>query len=102
MGENLCWEIVGIMLTALGLSAISMDEVNVYDEFDSQTDWKGLAQELVRAGDQCISFCEQFGHLKDIGVTLILMNFILHTPVYGDAGEYARGEAVLHNCSDTS
>ena len=90
MGENLSWEIVGIMLTALGLSAISMDEVNVYDESDSQTEWKDLAQRLVRAGDQCIAFCEQFGHLKDIGVTLILMNFILHTQVYGDAGEYAR------------
>ena len=102
MGENLSWEIVGIMLTALGLSAISMDEVNVCGESDSQTEWKDLAQRLVRAGDQCIAFCEQFGHLKDIGVTLILMNFILHTQVYGDAGEYARDEAVLQDCSDAS
>lgn len=86
MGENLCWETVGLMLTALGLSAISMDEVTVCDECDSQADWKDLAQRLVRAGDQCIAFCEQFGHLKDIGVTLILMNFVLHTQVYGDAG----------------
>lgn len=82
MGENICWEIVGLILTTLGLSAISMHEV---DESDLQTNWKELAQELVRAGDQCIAFCEQFGHLKDIGVTLILGNFILHTQVYGDA-----------------
>ena len=88
MGENLCWEVVGLMLTTLGLSAISMHEVNVYDESDSQTNWKELAHSLVRAGDQCITFCEQFGHLKDTGVTLILMNFILHTQVYGDAGKY--------------
>ncbi|CAD6589419.1 MAG: hypothetical protein ASARMPRED_004039 [Alectoria sarmentosa] len=85
MGENLCWEIVGLILTTLGLSAISMDEVQIYDECDSETNWKDLALQLLRAGDQCIVFCEQFGHLKDIGVTLILMNFILHTQVYGDA-----------------
>lgn len=102
MGENLCWEMVGLMLSALGLSAISMDEVSGYDESDFQTNWKDLAQKLLRAGDQCIAFCEQFGHLKDIGVTLILMNFILHTQVYGDAGECAETEVALRNCSHTS
>lgn len=93
MGENLCWEIVGIMLTAVGLSAISMHKVNIDDECDSQTDWKDLAQQLLRAGDQCIAFCEQFGHLKDIGVTLILINFILQTQVYGDASQFAGAES---------
>lgn len=95
MGEDISWEIIGLILTALGLSAISMDEVSVYDESDSHTDWKDLAEKLLRAGDQCIAFCEQIGHLQDIGVTLILMNFILHTQVYGDAGECADADAVL-------
>ncbi len=93
MGENLSWEIVGIMLTAVGLSAISMHEVNIDGECDSLTDWKDLAQRLLRAGDQCVAFCEQSGHLKDIGVTLILMNFILHTQVYGDASQFAVAES---------
>lgn len=88
MGENLGWETVGLMLTALGFSAISMDEVSVYDSFGSQTQWKDLAQQLLRAGDQCIAFCEESGRLKDIGVTLIMMNFILHTQIHGDAGEH--------------
>ena len=100
MGENLSWETVGLILTTLGLSAISMDEVSVYDEYDSQTNWKDLAQQLLRAGDQCIAFCEQFGHLKDTGVTLIMMNFILHTQVYGDAGEHAKAQALFSDCSD--
>ena len=100
MGENFSWETVGLMLTTLGLSAISMDEVSVYDEFDSQTNWKDLAHQLLRAGDQCIAFCEQFGHLKDTGVTLIMMNFILHTQVYGDAGEHAEAQALFRDCSD--
>lgn len=44
MRENLSWEIVGIMLTALGLSAMSLDEVNIFDEADSRNNWKDLAQ----------------------------------------------------------
>lgn len=100
MGENLSWETVGLMLTTLGLSAISMDEVSVYDEFSSQTNWKDIAQQLLQAGDKCIAFCEQFGHLKDTGVTLIMMNFILHTQVYGDAGEHAKVQALFRDCSD--
>ena len=51
MGENLCWEVVGLMFTALGLSAIPMHDVSVYDDSDSQTDWKNFAQQLVRVGD---------------------------------------------------
>ena len=79
-----------------------MDEVSAYEEFDSQTNWKDLAQQLLQAGDQCIAFCEQFGPLEDIGVTLILMNFILHIQVYGDAGEYAGTEVISRDCSHTS
>ena len=100
MGENLCWETVGIMLSVLGLSAVLMDGVNTYEEPHSETNWKDLAQRLVRAGDQCITFCEQYGHLKDTGVTLIEMNFILHTQVYGDAGEHVETE-IEPECSHT-
>lgn len=101
MGEDICWELVVLMLTAMGMSAISMDEVNLYDDSDSQIDWKDLAHQLLRAGDQCIDFCEQVGHLNNTGVTLILMNFILHTQVYGDAGECARGKAMPRDYSHT-
>ena len=94
MGENLCWETVGLMLSALGLSAVLMDEVNTYEESHSEPNWKDLAQRLLRAGDQCITFCEQYGNLKDTGVTLIMANFILHTQVYGDAGEQVETEIV--------
>ena len=99
MGENLCWETVGLMLSALGLSAVLRDEVNTYEELHSETNWKDLAQRLLRAGDQCITFCEQYGHLKDTGVTLIMANFILHTQVYGDAGEQVDRDCTY--CSHT-
>jgi len=63
MGDNLSWEVVGIILSVAGLGSISMDEVNVL-EADPNIDWKDRAQKLVRAGETCIAFSEQFGHLK--------------------------------------
>ena len=86
MGDNLCWDLVGLILTLAGLAAIAMDEVNVFDEVESQIDWKMRAQSMVRAGERCISFCEEYGNLNDTGVNLILSNFILHSQVFGDAG----------------
>ena len=100
MGENLCWETVGLMLSALGLSAVLMDTVNTYEDSHPEPNWKDLAQRLVRAGDQCITFCEQYGQLKDTGVTLIMANFILHTQVYGDAGEQVETK-IGPECSHT-
>ena len=52
MGENLSWEVVGIMLTVLGLSAMALDEVIALDDIDLHNNWTELAQKLVGAGDQ--------------------------------------------------
>ena len=87
MGDNLCWEVVGLMLTVAGLGAISLDEVSL-GGYDTTLDWKEIAKQLLHAGDKCILLCHEFGHLNDLGVWLILMNHILHTQVYGDAGKW--------------
>ncbi len=63
VGDNLSWEVVGIILSIAGLSAISMDEVN-FKEVDPNIDWKDRARKLVRAGETCITFSEQHGQLK--------------------------------------
>lgn len=63
MGENLSWEVVGIVLSVLGTSAIMIDEVDVMGP-DLKIDWKDRVRKLVVAGDRCIHFCDQFGHLK--------------------------------------
>ena len=47
----------------------------------------GLSKRLLQAADKCIQFCSDYGHLNDLGVNLILLNLILHTQVYGDAGK---------------
>ena len=82
VGGDLCWEIVGLMLAAAGFGAISM----ITDEYVAKKDWKDRAQRMLYASDRCISFCEEYGHLTTMGVTLIFINFMLHTQVYGDSG----------------
>ena len=87
-GDNLRWDIVGLMLTAAGLSAISM-EVPIVDHEDEEygkINWKDMARILLLAGDKCISFCEAVDSSTDTTVWLILENYILHTQVEGDAG----------------
>ena len=66
-GENLRWDIVGLMLTVAGLSAISMDVVSVdpEDEEFQRINWKDLARTLLIAGDTCISFCEAVDSLSE-------------------------------------
>ena len=90
-GENLRWDIVGLMLTAAGLSAISLDEVvtDVEEDKAQEIDWKELARKFLKAGDRCISFCEKVDSLNDVTVWLITKNYILHTQVEGDAGKFS-------------
>ena len=88
-GENLRWDMVGLILSTMGLSAISMDVVNLdpEDEECQKTDWKDIARALLIAGDKCISFCEAVDSLNDVTVWMIMLNYILHTQVEGDAGK---------------
>ena len=89
MGENLRWDTVGLILTVAGLSAITLDEVFIDEDEDSNpnADWKEMARKLLIAGGKCISFCEKVDSLTDVTVWLTTMNYILHTQVEGDAGK---------------
>ena len=88
---DLCWEIVGLMLAAAGLGAVSM----VTDEHVPGKDWRSRARRMLHASDRCISFFEEYGHLTTIGVSLVSINFILHTQVYGDSGCHLNPNAVM-------
>ena len=89
LGENLRWDMVGLMLTTAGLAAICTDEVTIDPEDDkrAQPDWKSSAFRMLEAGGKCISFCEAVDELNIVGAWLIMLNYILHTQVHGDAGK---------------
>ena len=84
--DFLCWEVIGLTLTVAGFGAICADEVPL-DVYDRALDWKKVAKRFLSAGDQCILFCQEFGHLNDLSAWQILLNHILHTQVDGDAGQ---------------
>ena len=86
-GNGLCWEVVGLILSIGGLSAIIVSEIPEIDESDDQVDWMGLSKRLLQAADKCMQFCGDYGHPNDLGVNLILLSLILHSQVYGDAGK---------------
>ena len=91
LGDSLRWDIVGLMLTEAGLGNIGMDEIRYAPDNESKRadglDWKSTAKKYVEAGEKCIYFFERLGNLNEIGGYLVMMNYILHTQVYGDAGK---------------
>ena len=101
LGDSLRWDFVGLMLVAAGSSAMIHDEVNLdpTGETSRRIDYKAEAEQLLEASDRCIANCESMGQITDITVWLIMLNYILHTQVHGDAGKYRRfplGRTILN------
>ena len=99
-GENLRWETVGLLFTAVGLGC------NMIESTDSllsipglkSIDKRAFAVRMLDASDLAISFCDQSGQLNDAGMWLIFENFLLMTLVLGDASK----STVLSNSSHFS
>lgn len=86
-GANLRWEAIGMLFTAVGLSASYMLVTDASLELTktASIDQRSLAHRMLEASDTCIAFCEQSGHLNDPGMWLIYENFLLMTLVVGDS-----------------
>jgi hypothetical protein len=86
-GENLRWEAIGMLFTAVGLSASIMLAADATLELTkiSSMDKRSLAHRMLDASDTCIAFCEESGHLNDPGMWLIYENFLLMSLVNGDS-----------------
>lgn len=59
MGDNLRWQVVGLMLTVVGLGAISLDEVPL-EGIEAPCRWKDIAKQLLQVGDRYILICQEF------------------------------------------
>ena len=86
-GENLRWEAVGMLFTAVGLSASTMlaTDATLVVTKAASIDKRGLAHRMLEASDASIAFCEQTGHLNDPGMWLTYENFLLMSLVIGDS-----------------
>lgn len=85
-GDQLCWEPIGIMLEMAGLSALVVHEVRDLDDHQMDIDWLQMARTFFQAGSKCIQFCNEYGHLNDLGMNLMIVDLVLHTQINGDAG----------------
>ena len=85
-GDQLCWEPIGIMLEMAGLSALVVHEVRDLDDHQMDIDWLQMARTFFQAGTKCIQFCNEYGHLNDLGMNLMIVDLVLHAQINGDAG----------------
>ncbi|OBT81241.1 hypothetical protein VE02_09831, partial [Pseudogymnoascus sp. 03VT05] len=80
--SNLRWETVGIIITFIGMTAI---ENRHWQSIDStEVERQRLISKLVEASDTCLLFCEAFDNLNDMHITLLHLNFLLHSMFDGD------------------
>ena len=85
-GDQLCWEPIGIMLEMAGLGALVVHEVRDLDDHGMDIDWLQMARTFFQAGSKCIQFCNEYGHLNDLGMNLMIVDLVLHANINGDAG----------------
>ncbi len=88
-GENLRWEALGMLFTAVGLSCLIMlaADTTVDSPQTGTFDKRTLAHRMLEASDASIAFCEQTGHLNDPGMWLIYENFLLMSLAIGDSSK---------------
>ena len=88
-GDNLRWEALGMVFTAVGLSCSIMLAADTTVDFPrtGTVDKRALAHRMLEASDASIAFCEQTGHLNDPGMWLIYENFLLMSLVIGDSSK---------------
>lgn len=88
-GENIRWETLGMLFTAVGLSCSVMLAADTTVAFPrtGTVDKRALAHRMLEASDASIAFCEQAGHLNDPGMWLIYENFLLMSLVIGDSSK---------------
>lgn len=86
-GHRLCWEAVGIFLTACGLSLLSLscdaDELEFAGK--SEHPKQRLMFRLLEASDICVSLCNEANTGTDLGFWLMIDNCIHASQVLGDA-----------------
>jgi hypothetical protein len=87
IGHNLRWEILGIIFTLTGVSALNLPArspllAETKARFNSKADF---AYQMINASNRCLGFCDQFGNVNNLLVWLMYKNLLLLTMVHGDS-----------------
>ncbi|KAF2807241.1 uncharacterized protein BDZ99DRAFT_573110 [Mytilinidion resinicola] len=89
-GEQLRWEVVGIVFAAVGVVLMSLMDGNplFYNDNDEPIDRKQLALKVWDASESCLSFCNDFDILNDVFLWLLFENYVLSNSLHSK-GSYA-------------
>ncbi|KAF2492744.1 hypothetical protein BU16DRAFT_466528 [Lophium mytilinum] len=89
-GEQLRWEVVGIVFAAVGVVLMSLTDGNPLfcNLEDAPMDRKQLALKVWDASESCLSFCNDFDILNDVFLWLLFENYVLSNSLHSK-GSYA-------------
>ena len=83
--QKLLWEAVGMYFTAVGLAAMTIDDMGAFRSRSSSDMQYCLGKQMLEASDTCKSFCEELGRGNDPELWLVVENTHLCSLVEGDA-----------------
>lgn len=86
-GRNLKWEVVGVILSLVGLTAINLSNWDtIFDSIRERfVDRATFAERMRRASEFCLCFCYESEVLNDIYVCFMFEDLILVECLKGDA-----------------
>ncbi|KAL1632681.1 hypothetical protein SLS56_003378 [Neofusicoccum ribis] len=85
-GKNLRWEVVGIILTLVGMVATTLPDWDPLLAFSRRYKTKrSLIVALYRAADTCLKFCEEICIPNDIGMWLMYEVNAVYNFLHGDS-----------------
>lgn len=102
VGENLRWEILGIIVTLVGASATTLVVENpLWAEVEARhQDLKQFIARVVEASNTSLSLVSSDGEANDLLAWLIYDNFMLMTVYHGDSSKCYSQEACARDDSD--
>jgi len=90
-GENLRWEVVGIILTIVALLGFNLqdgDPIFVDVEEGTVVDRRGLVERMVGGEEECVRFCEEVEVLGDLYLWLLYESTAAACSRRGRGSEY--------------
>lgn len=90
IGENLRWEILGIIITLVGASATTLSGSShpLWDDVEAERlDKKQFVREIVELSNVSLSLVRSDGEPNDLLAWLLYDNFMLSTVYHGDSSE---------------
>ena len=91
--QKLSWEAIGMYFTAVGLAAMTIDDMGTFRSRSSSDMQYSLGKKMLEASDTCLSFCEELGHRTDPEAWLLCENLHLCSLVEGDASMNAESSS---------